>query len=699
MGDEYRDSARQWRVYSLVLLIFLTAVIVGFAVLIVYYEIIRVPEGAGRCRRIKLKEQLLQGDPGRALFQDLTESELSALEKYLYSNKAFNLKTTKKFAPNSSYLYNVELLLPNKSSVLLYLDSVNVSRPESPREARVVLFRGDLTPAVVEEYAVGPLNSLEYHRLLKSVPYIYRPVSTIETRAVRKLLRRVDVTLKYVLEESFEASFFDCDPQCLIMDYYTPVSSAVSGKNVRLMWYWTHYKVQQPMLNPVDFFILFNFDGPDPTRYHVERLWYSGQEYNSPEDILEAYISGNLVKSSIPFPVDPHNSVSNDEAISTLRRSPKVVEPDGQRYSVNQGRIQYMEWDFHFRMSTSIGPQLLDIRHRNKRILYELSLQEIAAFSSGYHPWLRYSNMVYSSLFGRYVRPLIPAVDCPQHATFIPIKMSREGVVSTVTIPSAFCVFEQDSGSPLRVHTSNNFYSGLSDISLTLRSIISILGNEFIIDFVFRLNGVLQIRATIAGFPMGTFYARQESRYGFRLRENFIAPVRQFSFHFKVDLDIHGTRNRFQTLDIQTQDVNTGDWSVNGDTVFQQLKIRTDLKMTEQEGAIKNISGKYFLFHNDKIKTKYNDPRAYRLQLIGDAPGQLLSPGTGNEAAVSWARYCLAVTKCKHTETSSSSIYSMWDSQEPVVNFQNSIDDNENIIDEVSKHLLLVFPFDISNST
>jgi diamine oxidase len=245
-------------------------------------------------------------------------------------------------------------------------------------------------------------------------------------------------------------------------------------------------------------------------------------------------------------------------------------------------------------------------------------------------------------------------------------------------------VFEQDSGSPLRAYNSRDFYSGLSDISLTLRSVISIHGNEFVIDFLFHLNGVLETKATITGIPMGTFHARQESRYGFRLRENFIAPVRQFLFHFKVDLDIHGTRNRFQTIDIQKQNVNIGDWSSNEDGDFQQLKIRTDLKTTEQEGAIKNISGRYFLFHNERIKTKYKDPSGYRLQVAGDTPDQLLSPGTGNVPSVSWARYCIAVTKSEDTEESSSSIYSMWDSKKPVVNFQNSIDDNDNIIDQVS---------------
>ena len=683
MDDEYKNSARQWRGYALILLVFLAFLIVGFAVLIVYYEIIRRSESVG-CQRTAMTEQHFRGAQGHTLFQDLTESELRALELYLYSNKEFNLKRKNKFAPNVSYLYNIELLVPNKTSVLEFLDFVGT--PEPPREARVVLFRGDKPSPVVEEYAIGPLNNIGNHRLLRTAPYRYRPVSAMEIRAVRKMLKQVDFILKFVLEETFEASFFDCNTQCLTMYHYTPISSAVSGRDARLVWFWTHYKVEQPMLNPVDFFILFNLDGPDPRKFHIEKLWFAGEEYRSSADLLEAYLSGNVKSSPIPFPVDPESFPFDKIPKPLIRlRSPKVVEPDGHRYSVNRGRIQYMEWDIHFRMSTTTGPQLLDVKHQNKRILYELSLQEIAAYTSGHHPWMRYSNMVYSShLFGRRARSLIPTVDCPLHATFVPVTTSKEGTAELVTLPGAFCVFEQDSGIPLRRQSGDKLFSGLSDISLTLRSIISIQSCEFILDFVFRLNGVLETRVSLTGFPLGTLHTPQELRYGFRIRENFIAPLRQFSFHFKVDLDIHGRENRFESIDIEPHNVYTSDWLEKEGKNFQNLKIRRDLKMTEQKAAIQNNSDKFYMFHNEKIKTQYMDASAYRLQLPGGMTPQLLTPGTGNEPSISWSRYHLAVTRHKPAEISSSSIYATWDSENPVVNFQNYINDNEDLIDKVS---------------
>jgi diamine oxidase len=62
---------------------------------------------------------------------------------------------------------------------------------------------------------------------------------------------------------------------------------------------------------------------------------------------------------------------------------------------------------------------------------------------------------------------------------------------------------------------------------------------------------------------------------------------------------------------------------------------------------------------------------------------QVIKEGTGQEPAISWARYQVAVTKYKETERQSSSVYAMYDGMNPVVDFQSFIDDNETITDTV----------------
>ncbi|KAK6971137.1 amine oxidase, partial [Biomphalaria glabrata] len=49
------------------------------------------------------------------------------------------------------------------------------------------------------------------------------------------------------------------------------------------------------------------------------------------------------------------------------------------------------------------------------------------------------------------------------------------------------------------------------------------------------------------------YYINAEKQYGFRIGETLSGNLHQHLFHFKVDLDINGTANRYQTLDIEPE--------------------------------------------------------------------------------------------------------------------------------------------------
>ena len=63
------------------------------------------------------------------------------------------------------------------------------------------------------------------------------------------------------------------------------------------------------------------------------------------------------------------------------------------------------------------------------------------------------------------------------------------------------------------------------------------------------------MRAMSTGYILGTFYRKQEEPYGFRLDEHIQANIHHHTFHFKADLDIGGTSNRYETLDISQETV------------------------------------------------------------------------------------------------------------------------------------------------
>ncbi|XP_060064088.1 putative amine oxidase [copper-containing] [Ylistrum balloti] len=689
------DSARRWRSFSVCLLIVIIFLLAAIATSIVYYELIMRTKKLSRHTNIQETTAVEEEPTDPPMFRDLTQVELKRLKRYLHEHGDFNLKHNKPIV-SSSFLFLSELHLPNKSQALETLDKHHNA---PPREAKVVLFRGDKKIPVIEEYVVGPLANITYHRLLVSkhyqrpAPYLFRPNSKAEYLEVKKLLTDVDEVIKHVLLESYDARFFSCDRKCLVLHRWTVVSPTVSGIDVRKVWYWAHHFTEYYLLNPVDFFILFNLDGNDPSQFHVETIWYNGQHFDTAENLADAFTAGTVKKSSIIFPKENpmHFATLNlrgNQFPEKNMRSPKQVEPDGRRYYRNDRHVTYMGWAFDFRMSTTTGPQLFDIKHMGRRIVYELSLQEISSFHSGFKPWNRYSDMLYSnSLLGYQARDLVPGADCPNSASFISATHWTEHRSDPVTYERAFCLFEHSTGEPLRRHhaydrMTGRFYGSLEDIVLVLRAIISVNNQDCIVDFIFHQNGALEVKTSLTGYMMAMLHSPPEGRYGFKLRDRLIGTISQHAFNFKVDLDIHDIKNRYETLQFEPHIINNNDWSVEKNSRYQQIKFTRNSKMTELQTLYrKNTSlPLYHIFYNKDYRTTYNDARAYRIQIDGGLT-HLLSQGIANEPSISWARYQMAVTRRKDDEGQSSSIYAMWDRKEPIVNFQSFLDDNENVVD------------------
>ncbi|XP_050400253.1 putative amine oxidase [copper-containing] [Patella vulgata] len=635
--------------------------------------------------------------PNPGVFHDLTRSELLSLQEYLYSDKAsdLNLVRPDKAALNVSYVFITDLLPPNKTDVLGHLDD---NGPTPVRRARVVVFRGDKTPPVVEEYIVQPIPNPTRHDLFNlrtrrnPIPFAYRPIGRVELAELyESLWTGLQEDIGDILKESYDAGIGECGDKCLTY-YPHPMSSAIVGADTRKMWFEINYYVPYYGLHPTGFLFLGQIDGSDKSKFSIEKVIYGGESFNSVQEFKTAYTTGAVTKIKLEFPKVVKNLFSTLDYrgdAKPSKRAPQLVEPDGKRYTLNHRQVKYMDWQFDFRMSALTGPQLYNIMYGKDRIAYEVGLQEIAVFYSGANPAARLTDFVDSGvLLGTHAKSLVPGGDCPETATFIPATFLSELTEEPQTVQRSFCLFEQNTGVPLRRHLSyavseGAFYGGVMDNVLILRTILTVVNYDYIFDFIFHQNGAMEVRAVSTGYIYTTFYNQAEDKYGFRLNENILANLHHHMFHFKVDLDVLGTSNRYETLDIETEDLDiSGETGTPGDK-YNQIFYTKNLKNTETEAAYKfNFdTPKYHIIHNNAEKTSFGVPKAYRIQMNGMSK-QTLKKDSGNEATVSWSRYQMAVTKYKHDEFGSSSPYKMFDGRSPVVNFQEYIDDNDNIVDE-----------------
>jgi len=376
-------------------------------------------------------------------------------------------------------------------------------------------------------------------------------------------------------------------------------------------------------------------------------------------------------------------------------RPPVSHQPDGSRIAVVGNEIKYLAWDIKFRVSPTAGLQLYDVKFDTERIFYEISMQEVIVLYSGYNPTARMLNYADSAgLFGTRCRGLLPSVDCPAHAQFIDTHMYSANEGGHRTYENAMCVFEHTTDTPLRRHRAYGrtgaFYAGLVNTVMVVRTIISVINYDYIYDFFFYQHGGVEIRVSLAGYLGTTFDIPEELPYGVHLQGHTNAGIHHHLFHFKVDLDIKGTKNRFETLDIHVEN-ETDPWF--GGQHLQRIYKR-NTRLTEQNSLYSyNFSTPKYL-----LVSSYNDsngediPRSYRI--LPSGMSKLLVPADfGFAKSIPWAQYQLAVTRQKDEEETSSSIFSMWDARDPVVNFDDYVKDNENIVDEVCNKLIrLILP-------
>ncbi|XP_012937905.1 putative amine oxidase [copper-containing] [Aplysia californica] len=698
---EYKGGQRFWQRLSLALAfvsIILTLVVlcVSFFLWIEVSRRIADEEGDLSCPAVETEIDGIELYKNQSSpFTDLSEKEIRNIETFLHAQEWLALQSHDIAEVHSNYVHLVELLPPKKKDVLSYLDGTG---PRPPRMARAFVFRGNHSDPIIEEYVVGPLpnpttiNLVETTSRKTRVPYSMRPFSSYEFKAVYKsVLPGVLKKAGKLLKESYNASMFDCGNQCLKFSL-TPISSGFLEPGKRKAWFWFAYDVEFYTLHPLDFQFLVDMSLRDPRNWSVERVFYANQLFSTLDELLDKYETNLINKTRTTFPEVPAEDqysavyMRGKPIPSEARPPPQQIQPMGPRFQLRGNLLEYMDWKLNLRISPTVGLHLYDVKYRGERILYELSMQEIGVLYSGHSPA---ASMLYfadsAGLFGTRMRGMMPGVDCPEHALLQDALVYTSNTGGLKRLENSVCIFEHSPETPLRRHRayskSGAFYSALNDHVLVIRMYICIINYDYVFDFVLHNNGAVEVKVSSTGYLAASFYYPEEESFGTRISETVVAGLHHHLFHFKADVDVKGTSNRFHTMDIGTEN-KTDSWADNPTRTHVQNFFKKVEKRSEKE-AVSHYNfdePKYLLFYKNE-KTELGHTPSYRLINKGMTKG-MLPPGIGFEPSMSWGRQQLAVTKHKDDEMTSSSMFAIWDAQDPVVNFKKYIEDDENIVDE-----------------
>ncbi|KAF8590695.1 amine oxidase catalytic domain-containing protein [Ramaria rubella] len=650
-------------------------------------------------------ERCVAGEPATAsppasvnLWASLSVPEALEIRKWLNEpDRHLNLTTSGEANLNDNVVFGIEAARPPKVQALAYLDSPGPAtlRKLPQRFAKVIIHHGAAPVPIIKEYMVGPLpvgpqtemSEVKgiYHR--DDIPYNAR--GQVNPTELAPLISSIMPQLAEATQELFDAVAVGLPNDTLVAGASAPFGFDGSFRRMWISW---RRNVPGPYLHPIGFFQYVEASGTDPSQWKMLKLVYNHQIFSSADSFMEAFRNGTLKR--LPNRPDQRR----DQSWSTRKRvgprldldhlpGPRSVSFAGLRFRVDR-KLQYiswMGWGLYLGFNRDMGMSLWDIRFRGERIIYEISPQEAMAQYAGNDPtqattaWLdSYFGM------GSTTRDMLPGYDCPHEAVYLPATVHT--VQGSSTRERAICIFEQDTGRPLTRHTGylEGEFGAVKGFVLTVRTISTVGNYDYLFDYMFQMDGTIEVRLSASGYLQGGFWEDNQASYGAKIRDTTMGNLHDHLINYKVDLDIAGLENSLLHTSTAQEEVeqlwlDEDDW---GKTSIQQ-KITREYITNEDDAMLKypqNFQGGYAFVNKDAMN-RWDNPRGYAIH-AGLSP--IHNTVVGSKRLLKnaqWARYNLAVSKRKESEPASSSMWNLHLPGAPVVDFHKFFD-SESIVQE-----------------
>lgn len=528
MVEKRMNSLAKWALILFVLVsIILNIVLIG----------IHSTKGP-KCSKQRLHPLRASHDERSLVFADLSREEYEQVQDYMRKLSGEDISTRQLTEPWKNFLFLIDLSLPKKKDVLAYLDGKG---PKPVREATAVVFHG--SRGIIAEYVVGPLPNPSRHedvtkvRYGTSLPINARTVTVGEYGEMFAFLQReVFSKLQKLVKESFDA-----DNAEGLHPFEQMPRGVRAGE--RKTWISFFRNMEGIYIHPVGFEVRVDHGNVSSSAWTVDRVLYNGQYFDSVGDLARAYDEGSLKKIVYEKSRD-YGSLK--PRVSPLQVGPQVFSPEGKRYSVSGNHVLYLDWSFAFGLSSLTGMRVFDVRFKNERILYELSVQEAMSVYGSKTPGMVLTKFLDSSIgIGRFAHELTRGVDCPYEATYLDTYRYIDAP-KPMRYRNSICVFEHNMGQPLRRHFADffhNSYGGMVNSALVFRTITAIGNYDYMWDFIFYQSGSVEAKVHATGYISSSYMVDGSQKYGHQVADKVLGNIHTHFINFKVDLDVAGECN------------------------------------------------------------------------------------------------------------------------------------------------------------
>lgn len=436
-------------------------------------------------------------------------------------------------------------------------------------------------------------------------------------------------------------------------------------------------------------FCHFDITGRDSSNWKINQWFYNGVLYNSTETFRTAWKNGEIKK--LPVNRDGRWTAAEPNKCGVPGRekpAPVMIQPEGARWKVDkeEKHVSWMGVEFYVNTLQATAMSLWDIKFRGERVIYELGLQEAIAHYAGNDPLsigMLWMDSLYGMGFNMY--ELVPGFDCPAYATYLHTTV-RQGE-RTIYRNNSICIFEYTADYPLQRHTSTDHVTVSRNNYLVVRSVSTVGNYDYTIDYIFFLDGTIEVKVRASGYVFGAYHQLEAMRqdmvvqkrdmaqynYGYQVHDLVATSMHDHNINFKADLDIAGTANTLYRIDVAPYTYQYPWEDATRNTMrlsHQPIAKETALNWPSNAGSI------YAVLNNDSTNP-WHEARGYRIVPgtgMGTPPHLTIHDSPSIARAAGWAYNDVFVLRQHDHERKSGSEYNAMEPLDPLIDFARYLD-------------------------
>ncbi|XP_057851986.2 amine oxidase [copper-containing] gamma 1 [Cryptomeria japonica] len=351
-----------------------------------------------------------------------------------------------------------------------------------------------------------------------------------------------------------------------------------------------------------------------------------------------------------------------------------MEQAKGPSFKVDGHQVKWGSWEFHLKTDSRAGVIISEAKFKDpdtgrmRMVLYKGYSSEL------FVPYMDPSDGWYYRTYldageyglGANAMSLDPLNDCPRNAYYMDGIFSQADGTPYVT-SNMVCIFERYAGDIGWRHTEcpitdMEIREVRPKVTLVVRMVASIGNYDYILDWEFQTDGLIQVKVELTGILMvkATNYKNVNQMsskvdvHGTLLAENTIGVIHDHFLTFYLDMDIDGTDNSFVQVKMAKQTVK------HGPTPRQSFwTAERHIAKTEKDAQIKLNLYHPSEFHmiNPSRKTKIGNPVGYKIVSAGTA-ASLLDQNDPPQLRASFTNNQIWITPYNRSEEWAGGLYS-----------------------------------------